>query len=121
MDATKNTDGSVRSDSLPPTLCHHCKFGVVVKEASPIHEDDDVEFWLREIRAISREVSFCRNPSISGDPREPAEMPFPVLECQGFVDRPMRVTKGCPEKRALRAARHGARETRRARRGRRGR
>jgi len=99
-------------DELPPTLCTWCKHGVVVKEAAVAYTEDGGDFWLENRKAHRREISFCRNPLLSGRGEPPLEMEHVVLECGGFAQKEIKVTKACPEKRALRKARRARRRRR---------
>ncbi len=101
------------ADPLPPTLCGMCKHGTVVLEAAIAYTDDDGDFWLENRKAHRREISFCRNPLIAGRREPPLEMEHVVLQCTGFQQRELTVTKACPEKAALRRSKARARRRRR--------
>ena len=69
------------SGTPPPTLCSHCRHGIVQLAAAPADE-------LEPHRAPERfEIAFCRNPDIAGRDEPPREMEHVVLECQGFAPK----------------------------------
>lgn len=108
--AEQKTDSA---ESIPPTLCTWCRFGTVVTEARVAYAEDEGEFWLSDRKAHKRETTFCRNPLIAGRGEPPMELEHAVLQCQGFQQRPLEVTKACPEKAALRRSKSRARRRRR--------
>jgi hypothetical protein len=116
-DSSPEGDGTIRHSGLPPTLCSTCKHGTVVEEAYAFfgeEGDDATEFFLRQIRAIKREVCFCNHPKITA--REaPTEMQHVVLNCQGYEAAPIRVQAPLrlPRTRKVKRPRSGRRGRRR--------
>ena len=63
---------------IPPTLCSHCKFGVVQVGTAPADERET----HREPERF--EIAYCSHPDIAGEDEPPREVEHVVLECQGF-------------------------------------
>lgn len=75
---------------LAPSLCGSCWWGRVVEVVRPLDPDEVAELPDGSpLRGASREISFCRSPSISGTDELAAPERFDdaVRSCEAYHER----------------------------------